>query len=175
MGQLSDWIIIVCNGLLSSHKWSGIFIKGRICSNININLLRSSPAYGRSTSCTAWQPDRWPGLLGSSMAMGWSHPGARGSGGSSGNHGDSAGSSSRFHPDGYPARFQHLSAEDTGAGRVTITHMTNASPPEGKGMRRGRGQGMAWIDESALLVGQQNICKNQTRVKKKSELMPVKM
>lgn len=109
-------------------------------------FLRSSPAYARSTSCTAWQPDRWPDLLGSSMAMGWSHPGARGSGDRSGNHGDSAGSSSRCHPDGYPARFRRLSAEDTGAGRVTITHMTNASPPRGKG-RRGRrrgGDGVNW-------------------------------
>lgn len=33
---------------------------------------------------------------------------------------------------------------------------------------------MVWIDEPVLLVGQQNICKNQTGVKR-SELMSVKM
>lgn len=134
-------------------------------------LLRSSPAYGRSTSCRAWQPDRWPDLLGNSMAMGWNHPGARGSAGSSGNHGDSAGSSSRGHPDGYPARCRFLSAEDTGLCRVTITHMTNASTPEARAERE---EEEVWIDESASLVGQKNICKIQTRVKR-SELISVKM
>lgn len=36
MGQVSYWIMIVCNGLLWSHKWSGTFIKRRICSCKNI-------------------------------------------------------------------------------------------------------------------------------------------
>lgn len=39
MGQLSDWIIIACNRLLWSHKWSGEFIKGRICTYNDINSL----------------------------------------------------------------------------------------------------------------------------------------
>lgn len=138
-------------------EWSGIFINRRICTYNDIQfksqtahaLLRSSPACGRSTSCTAWQPDRWPGLLGSSMATGWSHPRARGSGGSSGNHGDSTGSSSRCHPDGYPARFQCLSAEDTAMGRVTITRTWQMPilPRQGqekKKKRRRGGDGVNW-------------------------------
>lgn len=166
-------IIIVCNGLLCSHKWSGKCIKGgnlhqwrhkQFSSQTTPALLRSSPAYGRSTSCRAWQSDRWPGLLGSSMAKGWNHPGARGSAGSSGNHGDSAGSSSRCHPDGYPARFRRLSAEDTGLGRVTITHMTNASPPEARAEEE---EEEAWIDEPASLVGHKNILYVKTKVSEK--------
>lgn len=39
MGQLSDWLIIVCNGLLWSHKWFGIFIRGKICTYADINSL----------------------------------------------------------------------------------------------------------------------------------------
>lgn len=157
MGQLSDWLIIVCKGLLlvSRVVWNiyqrdNLHLQLQFKSQTAHALLRSCPAYGRSTSCTAWQSDRWPALLCSSMATGWNHPGARGSGGSSDYHADRAGSSSHGHPDGYPARFQHLSAEDTGEGRVTITHMTNASPPEGKG-RRGKRRGGGWHELMSLL------------------------
>lgn len=153
---------------LSQVVWQ--FITVELASTTTLNffsskrasvLLKPSPASGRSTSCRAWRSDRWLGLLGSSMARGWNHPGARGSAGSSGNHGDSAGSNNRGHPDGFPAPFQHLAAEDAGLGRVTITHMTNTGVLSRRARRR------SWTDEPASVVGQQNICKNQNKGEKR--------
>lgn len=51
--------------------------------------------------------------------------------------------------------------------------MTNASPPEARAGEEDE-EGMTGIDEAALVVGQQNICKKQTRLKS-SELMCAKI
>lgn len=142
----------VCFGL---RKSAGMFIRGSFYPHQQKQPkpqtapahIRSSPACERSTSCTASRSDRWPGPLGSSMARGWIRPEARGSVDSSGNHGDSAGSRSCGHPSTDPARFQHPSER---GHRVTITHMTNASPPEARaGQRQRRRSG--WREWMRLL------------------------
>lgn len=60
-------------------------------------ILKLVPAFVLSTSCRAWQSDRWPVLPGNSRDMAKSHPGARSIADSNGTRDGSIGSSSPAH------------------------------------------------------------------------------
>lgn len=74
-------------------------------------ILKFVPAFVLSTSCRAWQSDRWPVLPGNSRDMAKSRPGARSIVDNNGTHDDSTGSSSPAHLGCCPAPVPFLSAK----------------------------------------------------------------
>lgn len=74
-------------------------------------ILKFVPAFVLSTSCKAWQSDRWPVLPGNSKDMAKSRPGARSIADNNGTHDDSTGSSSPAHLGCCPTPAQFLSAK----------------------------------------------------------------
>lgn len=74
-------------------------------------ILKFVPAFLLSTSCRAWQSDRWPVLPGNSRDTAKSRPGARSIADSNGTPDDSTGSSSPAHLGCCPAPSPLLSAK----------------------------------------------------------------
>lgn len=149
MGQLSDWLIIVCNGLLWSHKWSGTFIKGRICTCNDINSLnpRQHVASSDPPQHTGDPPvARHDNLTDdpASLVVVW--PWVEATQGLVVAAAEAVTTATVLAA--VAALIQTVIQLDSnvslqrtqGAGRVTVTYMTNASPPKGKG-RRGRRRG----------------------------------
>lgn len=94
-------------------------------------ILKFVPAFVLSTSCKAWQSDRWPVLPGNSKDMAKSRPGARSIADNNGTHDDSTGSSSPAHLGCCPAPAPFLSVKRVSQQGKNRSQTIPAISPQG--------------------------------------------